>query len=265
MLHVNQFRYGYLTPAVRGILLACAGVFVLQVILPGGLEIAFTELFGLSVPGMMNGWFWQVLTYGLLHGGIWHLLLNSLGLFFLGPELERHMGPRAFLLLFGFCVLLGGLGWLASMYPNVGVCIGASGGVFGLIGAYAGLFPHRQLTLLVFFVLPVTMPAWLLAVLFGLLQLAYLMNPGPSGIAYVAHLAGGLAGYLFVRVIYRERRVSGIPAGWRPDGWTRPPPPPDQPQPAEIDAILDKISTQGIHALSARERALLLRAGRSNR
>jgi len=247
-----------LTRAVKALLLICAGVYLVQVLMPQSLEYRMLSVFGLSVEGVMRGWWWQFVSYALLHGSILHLLLNMLGLFFLGPELERHMGSRAFVTMFVFCAVLGGLGWFVMTTPHEGVCVGASGGIFGLIGAFAGLFPHRQLTLLVFFVLPVTMPAWLLAVLFGLMQLGYLLTPGPSGIAYAAHLAGGLAGYLFVRVVYRGYEGRAVPVAMP---WSRPVRP-EGPSQAEIDAILDKITTQGIHALTPRERALLQQAGR---
>jgi membrane associated rhomboid family serine protease len=256
----GMFQFGLLTRGVKSLMLLCCGVFVAQLLMPLRLEQIFVKFFGLSVEGIMNGWLWQFVTYGLLHGGFLHLFLNMLGLFFLGPELERHMGTRTFLLMFVFCCVLGGLGWLALMYPYEGICVGASGGIFGLIGAFAGLFPNRQLTLLIFFVLPVTMPAWLMAVLFGLLQLAYLFNPGPSGIAYAAHLAGGIAGFLFTRIIFKSRDYSAPVSTIRRSMFAA-----DSPTPEQIDAILDKVAREGIHSLTARERSQLQKAGRRSR
>lgn len=241
-------------------MLLCCGIFVAQWMMPYRMELVFIKTFGLSVEGVMNGWFWQFATYGLLHGNLLHLLLNMIGLFFLGPELERHMGTRTFLLMFGFCSVLGGLGWFALMNPYEGTCVGASGGIFGLIGAFAGLFPNRQLTLLIFFVLPVTMPAWLMAVLFGLLQLAYLFNPGPSGIAYAAHLAGGIAGFLFARIVFKENRFQSPRSNIRRSMFAA-----DSPTSGEIDAILDKVAREGIHTLTTRERSQLQKAGRRSR
>jgi len=245
---------------VKGLMLVCSGIFLLQLLMPAPLESAFMRMLGLGVEGIMRGWIWQLLTYAFLHGNLLHLLLNMLGLFFLGPELERHLGARTFLVMFLFCTILGGLGWLVLTWPYEGICVGASGGIFGLIGAFAGLFPHRQLTLLVFFVLPVTMPAWLLAVLFGLFQLAYLLNPGGSSIAYAAHLAGGVAGYVFAWVMMRRSRPGSRPVILRRAAMDPPPPSSE-----EINAILDKISREGLHRLTPRERAVLQRAGRPGR
>lgn len=250
-----QVDFSLLTPVVKRIMIACGAVFLVQMALPFPADRAFVEWFGISVSGIASWHIWQLVTYAFLHGGFIHLLMNTIGLFFLGPELERYLGGRMFFILFMFCSILGGLGWLTLTWPYEGVCIGASGGVFGLIGAFAGLFPHRQLTLLVFFVLPVTMPAWLLAVLFGFMQLAYLLNPGESSIAYAAHLAGGVAGYLFTRIMFRPGRAFRL-------GSLRRPAPPAGPTREQIDAILDKITRDGLHALTPREREMLHQARR---
>lgn len=251
MLHLNVHM---MTPVVKKLMMACGVVFLIQFLLPRSIEQGFMEFFGLGVDGIMRGWIWQFATYAFLHGSLMHLLLNMLGLFFLGPELERTLGRRMFFIMFMFCAVLGGVGWLSLTWPYEGICIGASGGIFGLIGAFAALYPRRQLTLLVFFVLPVTMPAWMLAILFGVFQLAYLLEPGGSGIAYAAHLAGGVAGYLFARVLYRPARRS---AAWSEVQYI-PPPPPGR---GEIDAILDKISREGLHSLTTSERLILKQAG----
>jgi membrane associated rhomboid family serine protease len=259
-----QVDFQMLTPTVKKLMIACGAVFLLQFLMPFRYELGFLSFFGLGVEGIARGWFWQFATYAFLHGSFFHLLMNMIGLFFLGPELERHLGARHFFIMFMFSAVIGGIGWLALTWPFEGICIGASGGVFGLIGAFAGLFPHRQLTLLVFFVLPVTMPAWLLAVLFGVMQLAYLLTPGESGIAYAAHLAGGVAGYLFTRVMFRPGRIKAPPFA-SPFGAPPPPPPrPSAPTRAEIDAILDKISRDGLHALTPRERDMLQKVGRAH-
>jgi len=257
----NMFSGRNLTKSVRSILILCVGIYVIQFVLfllPGNLDFRFVHLFGLNVEGVSDGWLWQFVTYALLHGTFIHLLLNMLGLFFLGPELERAMGTRSFTAMFLFCSILGGIGWFALTFPYEGVCVGASGGVFGLIGAFAGLFPNRQLTLLVFFVFPVTMPAWLLAVLFGLMQLGYLLNPGATGIAYAAHLAGGIAGFIFVKVIFR--RTGDWKLGFSKIRSRKVPG--TGPTSDEINTILDKISTDGIHSLTPRERSILQKAGR---
>ena len=99
--------------------------------------------------------FWTLASYALLHGGIMHLLLNLLGLWMFGGDVERMFGTRGFLRFFLYCVLGGGL-----LYAAVGLLrgtsapvIGASAGVLGIAAAFAVFFPSRQL-----FVFPIPFP-----------------------------------------------------------------------------------------------------------
>lgn len=241
-------------------------VFVVQVLgdrFTGG---GVTRLLGLSRGGLSHGFIWQIVTYIFVHGGLFHLLLNGLVLFFMGPATERAIGSRQFYLLFFLSGVLGGLGWLLiSGYPRA-VCIGASGAVFGVIGAFAALFPHRPITLLLFFVIPITMKAWVLAVLLGGMELLFLLGAGEGGIAYAAHLAGGLAGYVYAWVVFKRGDVGSlfrkprVPPGWRVfhgggasvDG-------------GELDRILDKIARGGMSSLSGGERKALEKASRERR
>jgi membrane associated rhomboid family serine protease len=141
---------------------------------------------------------WQLATYALLHGGALHLAFNMYGLWMFGSELERLWGPRRLLQYYVVCVLVAGLVQLvvasdaAVPYPTVG----ASGGLFGLLLGYAMLFPQRRLMLLF---PPIPMPAWLFAVLFGLLELTLGVSGQTSGIAHFAHLGGMVGGWLMLR------------------------------------------------------------------
>ncbi len=273
---------GLVTPAVRFLLVANVLVFVLQLASQSG-GGWFTPLFSLSPQALRHLYLWQLVTYMFLHGGVWHLALNLLGLFFFGPETERTLGTRRFAALYLLSGILGGLGWLLLSGRGAGACLGASGAIFGVLGAFAALFPDRSITLLVFFVLPVTLRARTLAIGLGLFTLlAMLALPGQ--IAYAAHLAGGLAGYAYARGVFR-RRMSGArldPRRWAQDlrravndarwrwqrrkfkvmpadsGWE----PKPEPSPQEVDAILEKVSKWGLGRLTPRERDILERASR---
>jgi len=111
---------------------------------------------------------WQLVTYALLHGGLLHLAFNMYGLWMFGSPLEQVWGAR------GCCSTTSSACWwragatdgrlgLADGLPTVG----ASGGLFGLLLGYAMLFPQRRLMLLF---PPIPMPAWLFAVVFGVLS-----------------------------------------------------------------------------------------------
>ncbi len=244
----------------------------------------FIRLFALSLHGLRRGMIWQLVTYMFLHGHLWHLVGNMLGLFFFGRELEARLGPRRFLYLYFGGGILGALGWLAlgafGLYSLHYPMIGASGAVFAIVGAYAALFPSRQVTLLLFFVLPVTMTARTLAIVFGIMSVA--MLSAGDRIAHAAHLAGGIAGYVYAMYLAsgnrhfsefsqgRSQRVqSGIRdlfARWRRARFrvTRIPEQDASPVDWErVDQILVKIKMSGFGSLTASERAELERASRS--
>ena len=222
-------------------------------------------LLALSMAGLRQGMFWQPLTYIFLHGGFLHLLFNMFTLYFLGPETERTMGSKHFLAMYLLSGILGGLGWIwLSPHPQA-LCVGASGSIFGVLAAFATLYPRRRLTMLIFFVFPVTLMAWQLVV--GLAFFEFILANDPSsGIAHTAHFIGALTGFLYIDQLFENATLRRLWARLRDYVAQRPhfprptPPPPDQ---AEVDRILDKISSQGIQSLTKAERQTLHRASRS--
>lgn len=264
---------------VRKLLIATAAAYGIQIFF-ALFRMDISIFLGLSWMGLKNLWLWQPVTYMFLHepGNLLHILMNLAGLFFFGPETERMLGPRKFLLLYLGCGILGGLGWLLLAGSHE-VCIGASGAVFGLLGAFVGLqHPDRPITLLVFFVLPVTLRARTMAIGLGLMNLL-LIAMGNDRVAYAAHLAGGLAGYLYTTIWYRHglniRALS--PVTWfnnllwhwhrrkfkvlsQADSFAfRSEAGPDE---SDVNRILDKISAKGMASLTPEELETLQRAQR---
>jgi len=143
-------------------------------------------------------WPWQVITYGLLHGGLMHLAFNMLAVYMFGSDLERVWGGRRYMTYYLVCVLtaafaqLAVTAWTGSIYPTVG----ASGGVFGLLLAFALYFPRRTVMLLI---PPIPLPAWLFVTLYGALELYLGITGSASGVAHFAHLGGMLGGWLLIR------------------------------------------------------------------
>ena len=141
---------------------------------------------------------WTFFTYMTLHGGLFHLLANSIGLFVFGPPVERRLGSGGFLLFYLYCgvgaALLSLL--LSSMLP-IAPFIGASGAVLGVALAYAKFYPDAELIL---FPLPIPIKAKWLVVLFAVMAILGTMGAGSGGIAHVAHLGGLLFGWLFFQV-----------------------------------------------------------------
>jgi membrane associated rhomboid family serine protease len=282
----DVFSTHALPPAVRRILLITIAVTCVQFLID---EVTgtprthgkATEYFSLSIDGIASGRLWGLVTYMFLHGGFWHIFLNMLVLFFLGPETERTIGSRNFIVLYLWCGILGGIGWLlVSLVQGVGataLCFGASGAIYGVLGAFAGLFPRRPITLLLFFVLPITMTARTLAAGLAFVTFAAMVLSNPAaagGVAHAAHLTGGLVGYVCARTLFRDAYLGIVPdmAGWfstvrakvrrsrlrvldeTPDD--------EQASPEEVDRILDKIIDHGIHSLSRREKDTLEQASR---
>jgi len=151
---------------------------------------------------------WQPVTYAFLHGSFFHLFFNMLGLYMFGADLERVWGPRRYLVYYAVSVLAAGIAQLgfAALSGSAAPAIGASGGVFGLLLAFALYFPQR--TVLLIFP-PVPMPAWLFATLYGALELVLGVTGTAGGVAHFAHLGGMVGGYLLIRS-WRSR-----PGLWR--------------------------------------------------
>jgi membrane associated rhomboid family serine protease len=249
-----------ITPAVKFLLIL-------------NISIYFIEIF-LRIP--LSGWFalpavwWKTLsigslfTYMFVHANGGHLFVNMLGLFFIGPAIEKTVGSYRFFILYYLSGILGGLGW--SLLADDGTyCVGASGGLMGILGAFGALYPRA--TLLLWFVLPVK--AWVLVSVLAAWELfATIGNRHTGGIANAAHLMGGIAGFCYAMALKHPNRIADLKrklfrAGPSHQPSRRKPPPRNELlSKEEIDRILDKIGREGMGALSSRERDLLKRATR---
>lgn len=141
---------------------------------------------------------WQLLTYAFVHGGLAHLLFNMLGVYMFGGELERVWGSSRYLTYYLLCALSAAAAQMlvaavtGAMYPTAG----ASGAVFGLLVAFAMLFPNRMIMPLF---PPIPMRAPVFVTLYGALELIFGVTGTASGVAHFAHLGGLAGGFLLVR------------------------------------------------------------------
>lgn len=146
--------------------------------------LAMNPLF--VVKGQM---YWQVFTYQFVHGGIWHLLSNMIGLFFFGTAVERRVGSKEFLLLYFISGTLCGVLSL-FIYILTGAwyvfLLGASGAVFAILLAYAILFPES--VILLWGIVPI--PAPLLVLGYAGLEVFYMLSGADQGVAHSTHLIG---------------------------------------------------------------------------
>jgi membrane associated rhomboid family serine protease len=145
---------------------------------------------------------WMFVTSIFLHANFSHIIFNMFALFFFGIYLERIIGRKAFLSLFLVSGVLGNVGhMLVTSNPYV-PSVGASGAVYGIMGALAVLAPF----LMVFIYGMIPVPMIVAAILWGMMDLIGLFTP--SGIAHGAHLIGMLAGIIYgfyLKIIFKRR------------------------------------------------------------
>ena len=189
------------SPVCRGLIVANLAVFALGA-LGGALGIP-----GVDTESMLHamalfpnevvseGKLWTPLTYMFLHANLLHVGVNMMGLYLLGPDLERALGSRGLLAMYMAAGLAGGFGFLGVSYAWLGKwlpVVGASGAIMGLLGAIVALYPRR-----VYVIIPLMIPirASVLAVLLVTSHLFFMLTPYGGPVAYDVHLFGGLTGY----------------------------------------------------------------------
>lgn len=175
--------------------------------------------FALFYPKSQFFHWWQIITHMFMHGGFWHIFFNMYTLFIFGSVVERSLGQKKFLILYFLC----GLGAVAL---HVGVqfleaqrlisaaaegsmqamqsytilkatpTVGASGAVYGLLIAYAMLYPQSRLTLVF---PPISMSAKTWVIVFVVIELFTGITGTQAGVAHFAHLGGMLFGYLLIK------------------------------------------------------------------
>ncbi|MGE0709114.1 MAG: rhomboid family intramembrane serine protease [Planctomycetota bacterium] len=177
---------------VVALLLANGVVFLLQLLGPPGEQLTG---FGVLQPrAVFQGQLWRLWTSTYLHSSPLHLLLNLLGLWFLGPPVERAWGGARFFAVYTvggvlanvvLCLAAAG-GWL----PLATLALGASGSVLTIVGAAAALYP--ALEVLLFGLLPMTLRTF--ALVFGGIYLVNALGQGPNYGGDLAHLTGLIIG-----------------------------------------------------------------------
>lgn len=197
-------------PATRALIIANVAVFGAQVLL-GDWFIAAFALWPLGsssmvAPGSGGGFYlWQLVTYAFLHGNTLHLFFNMFALYMFGGALEQVVGPRRFTAYYLVSVLAAAVTQLLVMalareiYPTVG----ASGGVFGLLLAYAIYFPHNRVY---FLFVPFPIKARVFVFIYAAIELFLGVTGTQEGVAHFAHL-GGLAGGGLMLAYWRRGRL----------------------------------------------------------
>lgn len=166
--------------------------------------------FGMWPPGAGGAFhYWQLITYSFLHGSLLHLAFNMVAIAMFGSELERRWSDLRYLLTYLISVVVAAMTQIAvSGYfmQASGPVIGASGGVFGLLLAYALYFPNRVIS---FIFLPfIRIPARTFVLGYGAIELFLGVTGTAAGVAHFAHLGGLFGGWLGVQY-FRGRGIFG--------------------------------------------------------
>ena len=281
--------FSFFPPVLKNIILLNVALFIIQQFFMsgfftfGGQNLArwFVENFYLMPLGY--GFRpWQLVTYMFLHGSISHILLNMLMLWMFGMEIENTWGSRKFLFFYFAAGLAAGLAnlFVAPIFSSPGPTIGASGSVYGILVAFAMMFPNRHVYL--YFLLPIK--AKYLIAGFIALEVYHGISGVEGNIAHIAHLGGAVVGAIWVlldqrgiidSLMYRldSSKRSRVDNGWGSqrdaqfydirDAKKESPSTPefDQSQ-KDIDTILDKISVSGYGSLTEDEKRILLDASK---
>ncbi|MES2678450.1 MAG: rhomboid family intramembrane serine protease [Bacteroidota bacterium] len=235
----NQYRpsgFGYLPVVTKNIIIINVIMFVLSLVLQNqGISLAdYLGLHYYLAPAFKPH---QFITYIFMHGSFQHILFNMLGVYIFGQVLEQVWGPKRYLIFY----LLTGLGAALAQYVimnfeigagldyynekivspyfsasdkaqlieekfqylNAHVIVGASGSLFGLLGAFGMLFPNRELYL--YFLFPVK-AKWLV-IAYGAFELfSGIQNNPMDNVAHFAHIGGLLVGIIIVLIWRRNKQ-----------------------------------------------------------
>jgi membrane associated rhomboid family serine protease len=183
-----------LTPAVKNIIIICVGVYILQRIV-GGLS-EYLMLYRFGTPDFRP---YQLFSYMFAHDprGIGHIFFNMLTFAFMAPQIEEVWGFKRFLKYFlltgiGAGVIYLGLEYLIDPYGTAPM-LGASGALYGVLMAYAFLYPDMDIRLMF---PPVSIKGKYLAIVLGVF--GWISDPSGQ-VAHFAHLGGAVAGFLILR------------------------------------------------------------------
>lgn len=143
----------------------------------------------------------QIVTHFFSHMDLMHLAFNMLVLFFAGTAIERLFGPKRFLIYYLFCGVIGGI-LLALFDPSPYPVLGASGAIAGVLVAFAVYYPDQRISL---FFIPVGIKARDFALGYAtisgiLIILQYFKVMGDDGISHFGHLAGMIAGFVYLLI-----------------------------------------------------------------
>jgi membrane associated rhomboid family serine protease len=152
----------------------------------------------LSGPAVADGDYWRIVSAGFLHAGFFHLLFNMFSLWILGSLLEPAIGQLRFALIFFVSLLAGSFG--ALVVDPDSLTVGASGGIFGLMGAAVIVMRNRGIN-----PMESGLGLWI--------GLNLLITFTVSGISIGGHIGGLIGGTLAALVLFEAPSMLRVPPG----------------------------------------------------
>lgn len=256
-----RYRFGFgggnITEAVKYLIVANAAIFIIQQLFHNQI----ISWFGLIPREIYTKFYlWELVSYMFLHGDILHIIFNMFILWMFGCEVERYWGFRDFMKYFFICGIGGGLFHVILHASSIIPVIGASGAVYGILAAFAVLFPDRPI---MFFPFPIVIKAKYLVLIFIGISLLFGIWGSQNRIAHFAHLGGMIVGFIylkfgrninvlgeFIKKKNTERKMLFLAKKRRKLQQLR----------NEVDAILDKINEVGYENLTEKEKKTLKEA-----
>jgi membrane associated rhomboid family serine protease len=255
----GQGGWRAMPPAVKGLLIVNVGVYLVELfarqVLVGG--------FGLIPAAVIrNLELWRLVTYMFLHGGLFHILINMFILWMFGVAIAQAWGTKRFLFYYFMTGIAGGIFTTIFQPSSLVPTIGASGAIYGLLVAYAVMFPDQILYL--YFLFP--MKVKYAVILFVALEFFGSLGSTPDGIGHLAHLGGAVVGFIYLKLDWRLkvwgrklspfRYIDGLRYRAKSRKLEK-----NQRQAEDVmkrvDEILDKINRVGIDNLGEEERRFL--------
>ena len=265
----EPINFRNMPPAIKILILLNVAVFLIGLVVR---ETGFFQhTFGLVPQEVLVGRkIWQPFTYLFLHGNFMHLLFNMFALWMFGMPVESQWGYKEFLKFYFLCGLGAAAASIALSPDSMIPTIGASGPVYGMLVAFAMLYPEAVVYL--YFLIPVK--AAHMAILFGLIEFFAGTSGSNPAIARFAHLGGMVTGYFYIRwwwVVKLKAKAlfSGVSSqGALPRRSPRRAVAARQAEAAqaaadaqmeEVDRILDKILVSGLDSLTDEEKDVMRR------
>ena len=254
------------TDAIKILVSVNFGIYILQSV--SGKEDVFFRLFGLVPSTFISDlMLWQPFTYMFFHApfyssvGISHILLNMLGLWVFGRELEQAWGKTKFLRYYFITGIGSGLITYFFQMSSDNPVIGASGAVYGILLAYGVSYPNR--ILYIWGLIPVR-SMWLVIIMGSIAFFGLLGNA--DGISHVTHISGMLIGYVLLKkkwrwrdiwFVIRKKTIEFQVQRYEEKSIKK------KMLQKDIDVILEKIQKVGFSGLSDKEQGKLYEASKS--